>query len=177
MADEYELGPVDFVTVGTIGPPGQRVFHLQARQDDALLTLIIEKEQASALADTILALIEKIQEDLGLKTDEVSLQGFDLDLHEPVLPVFRVAQMGLGYDDDKDILILVLSELLPEDALTEPRSARIVATRAQMQALALHTQIVVGQGRPICGNCGRPIDPDGHFCPKSNGHRKPVASV
>jgi uncharacterized repeat protein (TIGR03847 family) len=177
MADEYELGPVDFVTVGTIGPPGQRVFHLQAQQDDDLLTLIIEKEQASALADSILALIAKIQEDLGLKTEAVSLQSFDLELHEPILPVFRVAQMGLGYDDDKDVLVLVMSELLLEDTVAEPRSARIVATRAQMQALALHTQHIVGQGRPICGNCGRPIDPDGHFCPKSNGHKKPVASV
>ncbi len=175
MADEYEFGSVDFITVGTIGPPGQRVFHLQAKQDDDLLTLIIEKEQASALAETILALIEKIQEDLGLPTDELNLQQLDLALLEPILPVFRVAQMGLGYDDNKDVLILVVSELLPEDAETEPRSARIVATRAQMQALARHTQNVVGQGRPICGNCGRPIDPDGHFCPKSNGHRKHVA--
>jgi uncharacterized repeat protein (TIGR03847 family) len=177
MADEYEFGSVDFITVGTIGPPGQRVFHLQAKQDDDLLTLTIEKEQASALADTILALIEKIQEELGLTLDEVNPQKFDLDLLEPILPVFRVAQMGLGYDDDADVLVLVVSELLPEDAATEPRSARIVATRAQMQALALHTQDVVGQGRPICGNCGRPIDPDGHFCPKSNGHKKPVASA
>jgi uncharacterized repeat protein (TIGR03847 family) len=176
MADEYEFGSVDFITVGTIGPPGQRVFHLQAKQDNDLLTLIIEKEQASALADTIIALNEKIQEDLGLTTDEVNLQQFDLDLQEPILPVFRVAQMGLGYDDDEDVLILVVSELLPEDAVIEPRSARIVATRTQMQMLALHTQIVVGEGRPICGNCGRPIDPDGHFCPKSNGHRKHVAA-
>ena len=168
MADEYEFGSVDFITVGTIGPPGQRVFHLQAKQDDDLLTLIIEKEQASAL-------IEKIQEDLNLPTDELNLQQLDLALLEPILPVFRVAQMGLGYDDNKDVLILVVSELLPEDAETEPRSARIVATRAQMQALARHTQNVVEQGRPICGNCGRPIDPDGHFCPKSNGHRKHVA--
>jgi uncharacterized repeat protein (TIGR03847 family) len=177
MADEYEFGSVDFITVGTIGPPGQRIFHLQAKQDDDLLTLTIEKEQASALADTILALIEKIQEDLGLTLDEVNLQKVDLDLLEPILPLFRVAQMGLGYDDAADVLVLVVNELLPEDAATEPRSARIVATRAQMQALALHTQDVVGQGRPICGNCGRPIDPDGHFCPKSNGHKKPVASA
>lgn len=175
MADEYEFGSVDFITVGTIGPPGQRIFHLQAKQDNDLLTLTIEKEQASALAETILALIEKIKEDLGLATEEVNLQQLDLDLLEPILPVFRVAQMGLGYDDSRDMLILVVSELLPEDAATEPRSARIVATRTQMEALARHTQDVVGQGRPICGNCGRPIDPDGHFCPKSNGHKKPVA--
>jgi uncharacterized repeat protein (TIGR03847 family) len=124
MADEYEFGSVDFITVGTIGPPGQRVFHLQAKQDDDLLTLIIEKEQASALAETILALIEKIQEDLDLPTDELNLQQLDLALLEPILPVFRVAQMGLGYDDNKDVLILVVSELLPEDAETEPRHAR-----------------------------------------------------
>jgi hypothetical protein len=30
---------------------------------------------------------------------------------------------------------------------------------------------VAAQGRPICGNCGEPIDPAGHFCPRSNGHK------
>jgi hypothetical protein len=42
MAAEYELDQVDFITVGTIGPPGQRVFHLQAAKENNFL-LTIEK--------------------------------------------------------------------------------------------------------------------------------------
>jgi predicted amidophosphoribosyltransferase len=30
---------------------------------------------------------------------------------------------------------------------------------------------IATRGRPICGNCGEPIDPEGHFCPKRNGHK------
>ena len=33
-----------WATVGTVGPPGQRTFYLQARQDDQLITLKLEKQ-------------------------------------------------------------------------------------------------------------------------------------
>ena len=46
---EIELDPVDFITVGTIGPKGQRTFHLQAGKDDKLVSFGIEKEQVGAL--------------------------------------------------------------------------------------------------------------------------------
>jgi uncharacterized repeat protein (TIGR03847 family) len=174
MPDQFELDSVDFVTIGTIGPPGQRVFHLQAGQDQVLLTLIIEKEQAASLADSIESILEEIEAKLGLATAEIDRSTLDLDLREPILPAFHVGQMGLGYDKEQDRLLLVASELLGEDTPAEPRTARIIATREQMYALVTHTREVVASGRPICGNCGRPIDPEGHFCPKSNGHGKRV---
>ena len=33
------------------------------------------------------------------------------------------------------------------------------------------TATVVNEGRPLCQLCGLPMDPDGHKCPASNGHR------
>jgi uncharacterized repeat protein (TIGR03847 family) len=174
MAAEYELDKVDFVTVDTIGPPGQRVFHLQAGQGDQLFTLVIEKEQASALAESITSLLGEIAERYSRQTPEPVMRQFDLDLREPILPAFRVAQMGLGYDADTDQIVLIVNELLPEEEGDDARVARLSATREQMSALAIHTRDVVAGGRPICGNCGRPMDPEGHFCPNSNGHRKPV---
>ena len=33
---EIELNPVDFITSGTIGPKGQRIFHLQAGKEKQL---------------------------------------------------------------------------------------------------------------------------------------------
>jgi uncharacterized repeat protein (TIGR03847 family) len=77
--------------------------------------------------------------------------------------------MGLGYDNERDMVVLVIqgmSEETSEDAAT----ARFSATRMQMRALSVHAAHVVAAGRPICGNCGRPIDPSGHFCPQRNGH-------
>lgn len=175
MAEEIDLGLVDFITVGTIGPPGQRVFHLQAGRGTELFTLTFEKEQAIALADSIMTVLEEIKEHYDESTPETDVSGLDMDLHEPILPVFRIAQMGLGYDVDADKMILVVNELLPEDAPAESRVVRMQSTREQMRALAEHARKVVASGRPICGNCGQPIDPDGHFCPKSNGHGKKAA--
>ncbi len=174
MPDEIELSPVDFITIGTIGPAGKRTFHLQARRDEVLLTLIIEKAQAAAIAESVVTMLDQIKQEFNVATPEVDLTSLDLDLEEPILPLFRVGQLGLGYDKDSDLVILLAGELLPQDALEEPRIARFGATRQQMRALAQHTATVVAAGRPICGNCGQPIDPDGHYCPKSNGHRKPV---
>ena len=59
---------------------------------------------------------------------------------------------------------------LLEDEEDEPAVARLYATPNQMLALSEHATEVVSQGRPICPMCGQPIDPDGHFCPRRNGH-------
>ena len=42
-----------------------------------------------------------------------------------------------------------------------------------MLALARHGEAVVGRGRPRCQFCGNPMDPEGHVCPATNGHRAP----
>lgn len=177
MSEEFKLDSVGFITVETIGPPGQRIFHLQAGEAEQLFTFLIEKEQASALADTIVEMIDEISEKFKILTPDASIALFDFELHEPILPLFRVGQMGLGYDSENDRLILLLHELQPEDTGEEPRSARLAATREQMSALARHSRQVVQGGRPICGNCGRPMDPEGHFCPKSNGHKREPTSA
>ncbi|MBN1429254.1 MAG: DUF3090 family protein [Anaerolineae bacterium] len=176
MPEEIEFDSVDFITIGTVGPPGQRIFHLQAMRERQLVTLIIEKEQAAALAEGIGAVLSEIQEKFDLSTAWKDLADIDLELQEPILPLFRVAQMGLGYDNEDDRLILFLNEQLPEDTSSDPRVVRLSVTRMQMRILAERARNVVSGGRPICGNCGQPIDPDGHFCPKGNGHKRSAQS-
>lgn len=175
MAEEIEFGVVDFITVGTIGPPGQRVFHLQFGRESDLMTLTLEKEQSAALADSITTMLEEIEERFKVYTAEAIPGKRDMELREPILPAFRIAQMGLGYDVEQDQVVLIMNELQLEDDPAEQRVVRVAASRDLMRALVEQVRDVVAGGRPICGNCGRPIDPDGHFCPKSNGHgRKAV---
>lgn len=176
MPEEIELDNAAFITINTIGQPGQRVFHLQAAQDTRLITLTIEKEQAAALADTIVEMLEEIKTKYGIETTNNVPTAYDFELREPIIPMFRVGQMGLGYDSDHDTLILLLHELQPEDAIEEPSTVRVSVSREQMRALSQHAHAVVEGGRPICGNCGRPMDPEGHFCPKSNGHKRELAT-
>src|SRR5437870_2211937 len=104
-----ELNPADFITVGTIGPKGQRIFHLQSGKGSQFVSLTIEKEQALALSEAIREMLEDLQERYPDATfsETVDLTGVDMDLREPIEPIFRVAQMGLGYDEDRDMVVLV----------------------------------------------------------------------
>jgi hypothetical protein len=58
----FEMHPVSRMTIEAIGPPGQRVFLLQASQGTETLTLKLEKEQAQVLAHSIDQLLEELSE-------------------------------------------------------------------------------------------------------------------
>jgi uncharacterized repeat protein (TIGR03847 family) len=165
------MHPVSRMTIEAIGPPGQRVFLLQASQGTETITLKLEKEQAQVLAHSIDQLLDELSERFPrpISKMEEPLTS-ELMLREPVEPLFAVGQMGLGYDESEDALVLVAQELTSEEESQDARIARFWATRGQMQAISRHALEIVAMGRPICPLCSRPMDPDGHFCPKSNGH-------
>lgn len=169
MARHIELNPVHHLTVGTVGPPGQRVFYLQGSKGSDLVSLIIEKQQAAMLATSLESLLEELGDKLrrGEAQDPIWT---DMRLREPIEPLFRVGNLGLGYNDDAGRIVVVAYELVDEEE--EPNVVSFWVSREQIQSLIRHTTDVVKAGRPICGNCGQPIDPEGHFCPNRNGHAK-----
>jgi uncharacterized repeat protein (TIGR03847 family) len=169
----YDLNPATWITAGAVGQAGQRRFYLQARQGTTLVTLLAEKEQVQALALGI----EQLLATLAAQRPESEpaaaiLSEVNLALLEPLDPVFRIGDLGLGYDEKRDLLVLVAQELLEEEEQErrKPTIARFWATRSQMRAMSQHAAAVVAAGRPICSLCGLPIDPAGHICPKRNGH-------
>ncbi|MCC7355201.1 MAG: DUF3090 domain-containing protein [Anaerolineae bacterium] len=173
----YDLDPVSAITADAVGEPGKRVFYLQARQGKRTVTLLIEKEQVRALATGIDQLIEQMEQKLSRPSSEqeTPLQS-DLVLQEPLDPEFRVGQMGLGFDEERGMIILIAQEAVAEGEDADNAAvARFWATRGQMRALSRHAQAVVEQGRPTCPLCGQPIDPTGHFCPPRNGHNRQQA--
>jgi len=174
MAGEImDLNPVSRITVGTVGEPGQRVFLLQASQGISNVTLKIEKEQASVLASSVIELLEGLDEEYPRSFSSVDEPlSSDLMLQEPLDPAFVVGQIGLGYDQEQDMVVLVAQEIQFEDDVEEPAIARFWATRPQMKTFSEHALDVVEQGRPLCPLCNSPMDPEGHFCPRSNGHEK-----
>lgn len=165
----FDLEAVQRITAGAVGPKGQRIFYVQARRGSRTITMIAEKEQVRALADAIARLLDSLAEKNPRLATSDDMLVTDMSLEEPLEPEFRVAQMGLGYDADRDMIVLLVQGVVEEEA-AEPLTARFSASRPQMRALSNHAAQVVAAGRPICGNCGRPIDPSGHFCPQRNGH-------
>lgn len=170
MARQIELNPVTHLTIGTVGEPGNRTFYLQGSRGSQSISLIIEKQQAVMLAESF----ESFLAELGQKhpepvRDAQDPMWMDMRLREPVEALFRVGNMGLGYNETGNQVVLVAYELVEEGE--NPNVVSFWATRSQIRVLIPHTREVVSAGRPICGNCGRPIDADGHFCPNRNGHK------
>jgi uncharacterized repeat protein (TIGR03847 family) len=158
----FDLGDVDRLTVGTVGPPGRRVFYLQAATGPEVVSLKLEKGQVAALVTYLSALLSDLPGPGSLPTD--------MDLVEPVVPEWTVGTLGVSYDEQSD-RILVQAEELVEDEGDDGASARFLATREQVAGLAAHGAEVVAAGRPPCPLCGQPLDPEGHVCVRLNGHR------
>ena len=169
-----ELHTVNRITVGTVGPPGQRVFLLQASDLMDTITLKMEKEQSRALAHAISELLESLEEQYPMEMlpYETMLSG-DLFLQDPKDPLFAIGQIGLGYDRGRDMIVLAVQELVLDET-EEPSTARFWVTREQLKSLSTHTLEVVEQGRPTCPLCGRPMEPGRRCCPRVNGHYKTV---
>src|SRR5262245_27804083 len=172
-----DLGQVDRITADAIGEPGMRTFYLQARSGDELLTVIVEKEQVELLSRSVLELLV----DAPMETAIADVDDEAQTLEDPVDPRFRAGRLSIGFDNDEDRFLLEIDEYVPEVEEDDPRSLLVEepdsvtlwASREQMLALARHGEAVVSRGRPRCQFCGNPIDPEGHVCPATNGHRTP----
>lgn len=201
MSRSFELPEVEWATVGTVGPPGQRIFYLQARQGHEQVTLKLEKQQVAAIAQFLGEILSDLPVDDPLPDDDT------LALAEPILAEWAVGGLQLAYDSEADRIIIVAEEITDEEpddandtddpdgmeaaglASGEPSigpstdsgppddhgMGRLSLTRMQAAAIVRRGWDLVQAGRPTCALCGRPIDPDGHTCARTNGHRPPAA--
>jgi uncharacterized repeat protein (TIGR03847 family) len=169
LPELIELSAADFITVGTIGPPGKRTFFLQAAQETTIIALIIEKEHAAALSIAIRSMLVQLgKSEIDIRTESESI---DVELIHPVEPLFRVGRLGLGYDEAKDMLIIMAEELTEEQE--QGSIVRIWGNHTLMAAMAYRAAVVVAAGRPDCPLCGEVIDPgEEHVCVKGNGRKR-----
>ncbi len=164
MTESYDFAAPDHFTAGALGPPGQRVFYLQARGDGVVLTMKVEKQQVAALADYLAGIMEDLP-----AADENAVPT-DLDLLEPVVPAFTVGSLGVAWDERADRVVLVAEEITEEGAEEgTAATARLRISREQVVAFVANAAELVASGRPPCPICGGPMDPEGHVCPRSNG--------
>lgn len=163
MSSSFELFELDHLTAGAVGPPGQRIFYLQARQGAQVVSLRLEKAQVAALVAYLAGMLADMP-----PPDDIPSTG--MDLIEPVVAEWVVASLGVSYDEEADRVVIMAEELVEEGQ--EAAQARISATREQVASLSIRGAEAVAAGRPPCPLCGQPLDPEGHTCPRLNGHRE-----
>jgi uncharacterized repeat protein (TIGR03847 family) len=170
---EIDLRPVTHITTDAIGQPGKRVFYIQGWQEERTITVIIEKLQIQSLAVGLEQFLAEIADRFpDLPEASADYDEDKMHIHPPVDPLFRTGELGLGYDADNDLVVLIAREQLAEDQDKEEASVvRFWCTRAQLRAMCRWGMEVSSRGRPICSQCGQPMEPEGHFCPKKNGHQ------
>lgn len=162
MSASFDLERPDHFTAGAVGPPGERVFYLQAREAEQVVTLKCEKEQVRALGDYLASLLQKMP--------EPATTGADAELLEPLDAAWDVASLGVGYDKAKDRIVVVANQAVEEEEGAEPATARFAISRAQATGFVERSRALVEAGRPICPLCSLAMDPEGHMCPRRNGH-------
>ncbi len=161
MTEPWDLECDHFAT-GAVGEPGQRTFFLQGAEGKRVVTLKCEKQQVGALAEYL----SRILADLPGGPPEGAESP---NLKVPLEPAFAVGTLALGYDEAEDRLVLQLQELVADE--DDPQmAARWSVNRTLAAGFVKRADELMAGGRPSCALCGRPIDPEGHTCVKTNGH-------
>lgn len=173
MSASFNIQSPDSFTTGTVGEPGERTFFVQAVEGIATVTLKLEKTQVAALAQYVAELLADLP-----PVDDADVP-VAADLAQPVIAEWTVGTIGVAVDDTNDRLVVSFQELRPQDLesgdeepLPDPDAgvATFLITRPQALGFVRRAAELVASGRPPCPLCGRPLDPTGHVCIKTNGH-------
>jgi uncharacterized repeat protein (TIGR03847 family) len=181
---EFGFDPPDRFVAGTVGQPGDRTFYLQASGGGRTVSVALEKLQVSALAERLDDLLDEVRRRQGAESSVPATAPPQLEdvapLDAPVEEEFRVGTLALAWDDEDSLVIIeaqsVLidepdeSESASSDVETDADMLRVRLSPAVARAFAKRALRVVGAGRPPCPLCGNPLDPEGHICPRQNGH-------
>ena len=174
MNDDFDFDDPDHCTVGVVGEVGHRLFLFYCRQGLTETTVKVEKQQVAVLAGYLGRIVKELGRPGHLPED--------LDFYGTEEFEWVVGTIGVSYDEELDRIILVLEEIGVEDEDEDEDDVeesghvlRVALTREQAAAFAIHATRLVESGRPACPLCALPLDPAGHNCPRTNGHRPPAS--
>lgn len=194
MEPPIEFDELDSFIPGAVGEPGARVFYLQARAGNRVVSFRLEKEQVGMLG----RYLGQLAAALGATEPDRDVTG----LIEPIEPQWIVGTISVGVDESTGIIQVLTEELVLDDSpdsdfddrfeseFDDPELNEVFATafgevfadddeptgaqarftlRAeQAAAFAEAAMELMSGGRPPCRLCGKPIGPSGHACPRWN---------
>jgi uncharacterized repeat protein (TIGR03847 family) len=184
----HEFDPPERFVAGTVGPPGQRTFFLQARSGARVVSVALEKQQVQALAERIDELLDEVMASNATEGVIPAVAPLGLEdsdpLEQPIEEEFRAGTMTLSWDPDDQRLVIevfpfteaaVVSPDQVDEDFEEPEADEVFVVRlpaGPARAFVKRAEQVLDAGRPSCPFCGNPIDPDGHLCVRANGFRR-----
>ena len=194
-----DFDPAERFVAGTVGPAGQRAFYLQARDGARVMTLGIEKQQVSILADRLNDILDELAPTTAVEPGQPGGAAEDTDpLETPFDEDWKVqtlrwpgtrparsssssATTTTRTRSRRPPTRPILDPLDPLDPLDAPalagnllarNSLRVSLSPPDARAFARRSAALVSAGRPPCPFCGGPLDPNGHICPRANGYKR-----
>jgi len=183
-----DFDPPDRFVAGTVGPPGQRTFFLQASEGPRVTSVSLEKQQVAALSERMDQLLDEVMASDTAESVIPAVAPLGLDdtepLEQPIEEEFRAGTMTLSWDPNDERVVIevfpyteaaVVSPDQLDEELTEPEPDEVFLVRldaGSARAFVKRAEQVLEAGRPTCPFCGNPIDPEGHLCVRANGFRR-----
>jgi uncharacterized repeat protein (TIGR03847 family) len=113
----HRYDPPERFVAGTVGPPGQRTFFLQARAGNRITSVALEKQQVAVLAERVDALLDEVMRGEGGAGLVPAVAPTALEdsgpLEQPIDEEFRAGTMTLAWDP-QDARVVI--EVFPVDA-------------------------------------------------------------
>jgi len=177
----FEFHALDALVPGTVGEPGARVFYLQARSGNSVVSFRLEKEQVGMLGQYL----GQLAQAMGTTEPDRDIAG----LIEPIDVEWVIGSLSVGVDEDAGLIFVTAEELVVNDdeddiddysefddnaiddlldSDPDGAEAQFTLQLGQAVAFAEAAMELVRAGRPPCQLCGRPIGTEGHACPRWN---------
>jgi hypothetical protein len=115
--------------------------------------------------------LSALAEWLGAVIGELGRPGHlpeDLSLEPEYEIDFAAGDIAVSLDEEEKTLEVTF------ESLEDDHTMVLTLNREWASALAIAITRLVEAGRPACPLCGGPLDPHGHDCPRTNGHRPPI---
>jgi uncharacterized repeat protein (TIGR03847 family) len=162
---EHDFGEALSIDAEAIGEPGRRRFRLLVQATSQSASIWMEKQQLAGIAVWIDEVLERL--DREQPNDDPNVE--PLPIEERFDVEFSATQIGLGYSEEDGLFAI---HAFDQRMAGGAPAFRCLISRGQSRVLTRKISEVVAGGRPICPLCDMPIDPEGHVCPRSNGHHK-----
>ena len=162
----------DSVETEAIGIPGKRTFKITAVSPRGSVIVWLEKEQLLRVGLAIKRFLaaRPAAAQPAPRVEEVWSGS-------PVEAEFKAGEMSLRYDASTGVLTLEAAGIEPQpdseppDLEEPPVTVEFSFTSGAGAVLADRALEICAAGRKACPLCGGPMDPDGHFCVRTNGHQ------